>query len=152
MPRRCRPLKIKEATKLILQTGATIRPGGKHLKVTHPLIERTFILPRSGSNKRSTISPGMSAELLKYLKECNQSKEVWHLPTGPNSPHCGGFRVFYKSQRDFNQCNSLQRWQHGCWLLPRQICNGSDSQSLDAQSCYFHGQNSVQALHQQKRF
>tara|TARA_A200000159_G_C7262155_1_gene313576 strand:+ start:25 stop:243 length:219 start_codon:yes stop_codon:yes gene_type:complete len=66
-----RPLKIKEATKLILQTGATITPGGKHLKIKHPSQERTLTLPRGGSNKRSTISPGMSAELLKYLKECN---------------------------------------------------------------------------------
>ena len=29
-----RPLKIKEAIKLISQTGATITPGGKHLKET----------------------------------------------------------------------------------------------------------------------
>jgi predicted RNA binding protein YcfA (HicA-like mRNA interferase family) len=69
-----RPLKMKEAIKLISQTGATISSGGKHLKVKHSSQERTFTLPRGGSSKRPTLSPGMSFELIKYLEECKQIK------------------------------------------------------------------------------
>ena len=71
-----RPLKIKEAIKLISQTGATITPGGKHLKVKQSSQERTFTLPRGGNSKRSTISPGMSFELIKYLEKCKQIERV----------------------------------------------------------------------------
>ena len=38
-------------------------------------------------------------------------------------------------------------------FLPREkFATGEIHNRLDAQSCYFHGQNSIQTLHQQKRF
>ena len=76
MPRSTRPLKMKEAIQLILQNSASVTPGGKHLKVTHPLHERVFTLTRGGSNKRPTLSQGMSSELVKYLRQCKELAAV----------------------------------------------------------------------------
>ena len=70
MQNKTAPLKMKEAMQLISAAGGTIHQGKKHKKITHPNHSRVFTLPVHGSKGRSTISPGMSADLRKYLKEC----------------------------------------------------------------------------------
>jgi hypothetical protein len=60
------PVKIRDARRLILKAGATIKPGGNHDKVTHPAIAQTFHLPSHGSKGRPTLSPGMTHEFHKF--------------------------------------------------------------------------------------
>jgi hypothetical protein len=60
------PIKVREARRLILKAGATIKPGGNHDKVTHPAIAQTFHLPAHGSKGRPTLSPGMTADFHKF--------------------------------------------------------------------------------------
>ncbi len=60
------PLKIRDARRLILKAGATIKSGGSHDKVTHPAIAQTFHLPAHGSKGRPTLSPGMTHEFHKF--------------------------------------------------------------------------------------
>jgi hypothetical protein len=60
------PVKIRDARRLILKAGATIKSGGNHDKVTHPAIAQTFHLPAHGSKGRPTLSPGMSHEFHKF--------------------------------------------------------------------------------------
>jgi hypothetical protein len=60
------PIKVREARRLILQAGATIKPGGSHDKVTHPAVSQTFHLPTHGSKGRPTLSPGMTHEFHKF--------------------------------------------------------------------------------------
>lgn len=60
------PIKIRDARRLILKAGATIKSGGSHDKVTHPTIPQTFHLPAHGSRGRQTLSPGMSHEFQKF--------------------------------------------------------------------------------------
>jgi len=71
MQNKTAPLKYKEAIKLIATNGGTVVNGKKHKKVTHPNSQRVFTLPIHGSKGRSTISPGMSSDLRKWLKQCN---------------------------------------------------------------------------------
>jgi hypothetical protein len=60
------PIKVRDARRLILKAGATIKPGGSHDKVTHPSIAQTFHLPTHGSKGRPTLSPGMTHEFNKF--------------------------------------------------------------------------------------
>jgi hypothetical protein len=60
------PIKVREARRLILKAGATIKPGGSHDKVTHPAVSQTFHLPTHGSKGRPTLSPGMTHEFHKF--------------------------------------------------------------------------------------
>jgi len=60
------PIKIREAQRLIEKAGGQLIPGGNHHKVTHPLLTRTFHLPRHGSKGRPTLSPGMTADFHKF--------------------------------------------------------------------------------------
>jgi hypothetical protein len=60
------PIKVRDARRLILKAGATIKPGGSHDKVTHPSIAQTFHLPAHGSKGRPTLSPGMTHEFNKF--------------------------------------------------------------------------------------
>jgi hypothetical protein len=60
------PVKIRDARRLILKAGCTIKPGGNHDKVTHPAIAQTFHLPTHGSKGRPTLSPGMTHEFHKF--------------------------------------------------------------------------------------
>jgi len=60
------PVKIRDARRLILKAGCTIKSGGNHDKVTHPAIAQTFHLPTHGSKGRPTLSPGMSHEFHKF--------------------------------------------------------------------------------------
>ena len=60
------PIKVRDARRMISKAGGTIKSGGNHDKVTHPLISQTFHLPTHGSKGRSTLSPGMSHEFLKF--------------------------------------------------------------------------------------
>jgi hypothetical protein len=60
------PLKIRDAHRLLTKAGATIAPGAKHLKVTHPITAATFHLPHHGAKGRPTLSPGMTHEFHKF--------------------------------------------------------------------------------------
>jgi hypothetical protein len=60
------PLKIRDARRLITNAGGSIKPGGRHDKVTHPSIAQTFHLPTHGSKGRPTLSPGMTHEFHKF--------------------------------------------------------------------------------------
>ena len=60
------PIKVRDARRMIHKAGGTIKSGGNHDKVTHPLISRTFHLPAHGSKGRPTLSPGMSSEFRKF--------------------------------------------------------------------------------------
>jgi len=60
------PIKVRDARRMIRKAGGTINPGGNHDKVTHPLISQTFHLPAHGSKGRSTLSPGLSSNFLKF--------------------------------------------------------------------------------------
>ena len=60
------PLKIRDAHRLLTKAGATIAPGAKHLKVTHPITTATFHLPHHGAKGRPTLSPGMTHEFHKF--------------------------------------------------------------------------------------
>lgn len=60
------PIKVRDARRMIRKAGGTIKPGGNHDKVTHPLISQTFHLPAHGSKGRSTLSPGLSSNFLKF--------------------------------------------------------------------------------------
>jgi hypothetical protein len=60
------PVKVRDAQRQLSKAGATITSGGKHLKVSHPAIAQTFILPQHGSKGRPTLSPGMSHEFHKF--------------------------------------------------------------------------------------
>ena len=70
MAKSTRPMKMSEVIKVTSEVGCVIKKGGKHLKVTHVNVQRTFTLPTHGSKGRSTLSPGMSSELRKFIKEC----------------------------------------------------------------------------------
>jgi hypothetical protein len=60
------PVKIRDAQRQLSKAGATITPGGKHLKVSHPTIAQTFTLPHHGAKGRPTLSPGMTHEFHKF--------------------------------------------------------------------------------------
>jgi hypothetical protein len=60
------PVKVRDAHRSLIKAGATITPGGKHHKVTHPATSQTFHLPTHGSKGRPTLSPGMSHEFHKF--------------------------------------------------------------------------------------
>jgi len=60
------PLKIRDAQRLLTKAGATIAPGAKHMKVTHPTTAATFHLPHHGAKGRPTLSPGMTHEFHKF--------------------------------------------------------------------------------------
>jgi hypothetical protein len=60
------PVKVRDAHRSLIKAGATIIPGGKHHKVTHPATDRTFHLPTHGSKGRPTLSPGMTHEFHKF--------------------------------------------------------------------------------------
>jgi len=60
------PIKVRDARRLITKAGGSIKPGGSHDKVTHPLLSQTFHLPTHGSKGRPTLSPGMSHEFSKF--------------------------------------------------------------------------------------
>jgi hypothetical protein len=60
------PIKVRDARRLILKAGASIKPGGSHDKVTHPATSQTFHLPAHGSKGRPTLSPGMTHEFHKF--------------------------------------------------------------------------------------
>ena len=60
------PLKIRDAHRLLTKAGATIAPGAKHMKVTHPITAATFHLPHHGAKGRPTLSPGMTHEFHKF--------------------------------------------------------------------------------------
>jgi len=60
------PVKIRDAQRQLCKAGATITPGSKHLKVTHPTIAQTFTLPHGGSNGRPTLSIGMTHKFHKF--------------------------------------------------------------------------------------
>ena len=60
------PIKVRDARRMIRKAGGTIKSGGNHDKVTHPLIRQTFHLPAHGSKGLSTLSPGLSSNFLKF--------------------------------------------------------------------------------------
>ena len=60
------PVKIRAAQRQLSKAGATITPGSKHMKVTHPAVSQTFTLPHRGSNGSPTLSPGMSHQFHKF--------------------------------------------------------------------------------------
>ena len=70
MAKSTRPMKMSEVIKVTSEVGCVIKKGSKHLKVTHVKVQRTFTLPTHGSKGRSTLSPGMSSELRKFIQEC----------------------------------------------------------------------------------
>jgi hypothetical protein len=60
------PIKIRDAHRLLTKAGATISPGGKHLKVTHPAIAQTFTLPHRGAMGSSSLSIGITHKFHKF--------------------------------------------------------------------------------------
>ena len=60
------PVKVRDAQRQLSKAGATITPGSKHLKVTHPATAATFHLPHHGAKGRPTLSPGMTHEFHKF--------------------------------------------------------------------------------------
>ena len=60
------PVKIRDAQRQLCKAGATITPGGKHLKVIHPAIAQTFTLPHRGSNGSPILFIGMTHKFHKF--------------------------------------------------------------------------------------
>jgi hypothetical protein len=60
------PVKIRDAQRQLSKAGATITPGGKHFKVTHPAIAQTFTLPHRGAMGTPTLSIGMTHKFHKF--------------------------------------------------------------------------------------
>jgi hypothetical protein len=60
------PVKVRDAQRQLYKAGATITPGSKHLKVTHPAIAQTFTLPHRGAMGSPSLSIGMSHKFHKF--------------------------------------------------------------------------------------
>jgi len=61
------PINIRKAKRDALKLGCTITPSkGSHLKVSHPSLTETFIMP--GHGKGGTMSQGVSVKWTKFIQ------------------------------------------------------------------------------------